>query len=94
MTVPQDASVIAVWFVAGMTRLVFFHKLAEHRIDASHATMLSPINPTARALRFDPANYDPQGRRLLPWYRAVSTAYWIIAGGAVLLSLYQHWLRP
>ena len=90
MTVGQDTGLIALWFVAGMTRIVFFYKLAEHRIDNAGSAMMSPISRDARALRFDAANYDARGRRLLPWYRVVSTSYWVIAIGAVALSILQR----
>jgi hypothetical protein len=90
MTVKQELTLVAVWFVAGMTRGVFFHKLAEHRIDKGGPATLSPINRNARALRLDAANYDPRGRRLLPWYRVVSTTYWLIVVVVVGLSIYQR----
>jgi hypothetical protein len=64
-----------------MARIVFTSKLAEHRIDHPDAGKAMAYNRAARAERLDEANYDPRGRRLLPWYRVVNTTYWVLAGG-------------
>jgi hypothetical protein len=72
---------VGTWFVLGMSRIVFTSKLAEHRIDNPDPGAAMASNREARAERLKEANYDLRGRRLLPWYRAVNTAYWVLAAG-------------
>jgi hypothetical protein len=79
--------IVPTWFVFGMSRIVLTSKLAEHRIDNPDPGKALAINAEARAARLDAANYDPRGRRLLPWYRAVNTTYWIVAVGGVLWAV-------
>lgn len=54
-------------------------KLAEHRIDDPDPGTAMAVNLDAASERLDAANYDPMGRRLLPWYRAVNITYWVLA---------------
>lgn len=70
---------IAAWFVFGQARIVLTSKLAEHRIDRPGLAKALAFNREAARARRDAANYDPLGRRLLPWYRAVNTTYWVAA---------------
>ena len=83
MTPALDLGLVAAWFLAGMARIVVTSKLAEHRIDNPPPGRAMAIDREARAERLDEANYDPPGRRLLPWYRLVNTTYWTIAVGGV-----------
>jgi hypothetical protein len=72
-----------------MSRIVLTSKLAEHRIDNPDPGQALAINAQARAERLDTANYDPRGRRLLPWYRVINTTYWVVAAGGCLWALLQ-----
>lgn len=81
MTSPLSLLLVSAWFVMGMTRIVVTSRLAEHRIDDPPPGQAMAINRAARAARLDQTNYDPRGRRLLPWYRVVNTAYWVLAAG-------------
>jgi hypothetical protein len=81
MTPTVGLVLVAAWFVLGMTRIVFTSKLAEHRIDNPDPGKALANNRKARAERLNEANYDPRGRRLLPWYRVVNTTYWALAAG-------------
>ena len=87
MTAAPILGLVATWFVLGMARIVFTSKLAEHRIDDPDPAQALSANPEAAARRIDAANYDASGRRLLPWYRVVSTTYWIVAIGGVLWAV-------
>ena len=78
---------IAAWFVFGMARIVLTSKMVEHRIDHPDPSKAMSIGAEARAKRLDAGNYDPQGRRLLPWYRAVNTTYWCLAVGGCLWAV-------
>jgi len=79
MTPTHTLGLVAAWFVFGMARIVFTSKLAEHRIDDPGPGRAMAVNLEAAAERLDAANYDPLGRRLLPWYRAVAITYWVLA---------------
>ena len=81
MLPPSSLGLVAAWFVAGMARMAFTSKMVEHRIDNPDPATAMSITPSARSRRLDLANYDPRGRRLLPWYRAVNVAYWTLAAG-------------
>ena len=81
MTAAPILGLVATWFVLGMARIVFTSKLAEHRIDDPDPTQALSANPEAAARRIDAANYDASGRRLLPWYLAVTRAYWLLVAG-------------
>jgi hypothetical protein len=70
-----------------MARIVFTSKLAEHRIDNPDPSQALAINRNARSARLNAANYDPLGRRLLPWYRSVSMTYWIVAVGGCIWAV-------
>ena len=87
MTPTHGLCIVAAWFIFGMARLVFTSKLAEHRIDNPDPGQALAINRGARTARLNAANYDPLGRRLLPWYRSVSTTYWIVAVGGCLWAV-------
>lgn len=82
MTPASGLGLVAAWFVAGMTRIVFTSALAEHRLDNPDPVKALASNRAASAARLDAANYDLRGRRLLPWYRVVNTTYWVLAAGA------------
>lgn len=78
---------VAAWFLFGMARIVFTSKLAEHRIDNPDPAAALASNRAAASARRNAANYDPGGRRLLPWYRAVNTIYWTLAAGGCLWAI-------
>ena len=75
-------SFVAAWFCFGMARIVFTSTLVEHRIDQPDPVKAIAFTWQAAAERIDTANYDSQGRRLLPWYRVVTTTYWMLVGSA------------
>jgi hypothetical protein len=81
MTSTNSLALVAAWFVFGMARIVLTSKLAEHRIDDPDPGRALAVNFAAARERSNAANYDPQGRRVLPWYRVVNTTYWILAAG-------------
>jgi hypothetical protein len=81
MTSTRTLGLVAAWFVFGMARIVFTSKLAEHRIDNPDPGKAMAFNRDAASERLNAANYDPMGRRLLPWYRTVNTTYWVLAAG-------------
>lgn len=87
MTPTIGLGLVAAWFVLGMARIVFTSKLAEHRIDNPDPGKAMASSREARAERRKETNYDPRGRRLLPWYRTVNTAYWIVAAGGCCWAL-------
>lgn len=87
MTRTHGLGIVAAWFIFGMARIVFTSKLAEHRIDNPDPGQALAINRDARSARLNAANYDPLGRRLLPWYRSVSTTYWIVAVGGCIWAV-------
>ena len=89
MTPTHTLGLVAAWFVFGMARIVFTSKLAEHRIDNPDPGEAMAINRVARAKRLNAANYDPRGRRLLPWYRVVNTTYWVLAAGGACWVVLQ-----
>ena len=81
MTPTGTLGLVAAWFIFGMARIVFTSKLAEHRIDNPDPGKAMAVNLDAASQRLNAANYDPLGRRLLPWYRAVNITYWALAAG-------------
>jgi len=81
MTSTYTLGLVAAWVVFGMARIVFTSKLAEHRIDNPDPGKAMAINLDAASERLNAANYDPLGRRLLPWYRGVNITYWFVAVG-------------
>jgi hypothetical protein len=70
--------VIAAWFVLGMARIVFTSRMVELRIDNPDPSEAMAFTWQAAKRRVNAANYDPQGQRVLPWYRAVITTCWIV----------------
>ena len=49
---------VAAWFVAGMARIVFTSRLAEHRIDNPDPGKAMAVNLDAAAERRKAANYE------------------------------------
>jgi hypothetical protein len=72
---------VGAWFLFGMARMVFTSKMVEHRIDHPDPSRAMAFTFAAAKERVNVANYDPRGQRLLPWYRVVTTTYWMLAGG-------------
>lgn len=89
MTASPNLGIVAAWFVAGMARIVFTSKLAEHRIDKPDPVSALAANRKSSAARHDLSNYDRDGQRLLPWYRAVNITYWLIAAGTCWWGAYS-----
>jgi hypothetical protein len=83
MVAAPTLGIVAAWFTFGMARIVLTSALAEHRIDHPDPGQALAMNRKAAAARRNAANYDPPGRRLLPWYRAINATYWVIAAGAL-----------
>ena len=73
---------LAAWFLFGMARMVFTLTMVEHRVD--HPDWIKAIGFTREAAkaRVTAANYNARGKRLLPWYRAVGTTYWLLVAVA------------
>ena len=74
---------IATWFLFGMARIVFTSRMVELRIDHPDPSEAIAFTRKAAAARVDAANYGLKGQRLLPWYRAVSTTYWLVVACAI-----------
>ena len=89
MTPTYTLGLVAAWFIFGMARIVFTSKLAEHRTDNPDPGKAMTLNREAASERLDAANYNPLGRRLLPWYRAVNITYWILAPSGCLWAVTQ-----
>lgn len=78
MTTSQTLVLLALWFVLGQARIVFGSKMVEHRSDGADPSEALAFTRVAAAARREPVNYDVRGRRLLPWYLAVTRAYWLL----------------
>jgi hypothetical protein len=74
--------VVATWFIFGMARMVFTSRMVELRTDHPDPSEAMAFTWKAARQRVNAANYDSQGQRLLPWYRAVTTTYWIVVASA------------
>lgn len=73
----------AVWFFFGMSRIVFTSAMVEHRIDHPDPVKAIAFTWAAAKQRVNPMNYGSRGRQLLPFYRAVTTTYWMLVAGVV-----------
>ena len=89
MTSPYTLGLVAAWFVLGQARIVFTSKMVEHRIDNPDPSQALAFTRAAAAARQDAANYDAQGRRLLPWYLTVTRAYWLLVAGICCWAIYH-----
>lgn len=67
---------VATWFLFAMARMVFVSRMVELRIDHPDPSQAMAFTWAAAKQRVNSANYDARGRRLLPWYRAVTASYW------------------
>ncbi len=63
--------------------MVFTSAMVEHRIDHPDPVKAIAFTWTAAKQRVNPANYRTRGLRLLPWYRAVTTTYWMLVADVV-----------
>lgn len=82
-------ALVAAWFVLGQARMVLTSKLVEHRIDRPDPSQAMAFTRAAAAARRRAANYDAQGRRLLPWYLAVANTYWALVTGVCCWAIYH-----
>jgi hypothetical protein len=73
---------VAAWFLFGMARIVFGSRMVELRIDHPDPSQAIAFTWGAAKQRVNSANYDARGQRLLPWYRAVTTTYWVLVAVA------------
>jgi len=89
MTSTYILGFVAAWFVLGQTRIVLTSKMVEHRIDNPDPSQALAFTRVAAAARRDAANYDAQGRRLLPWYLTVTRAYWVLVTGICGWAIYH-----
>lgn len=89
MTTPHSLALVAAWFILGQARIVFGSKMVEHRIDRPDPSRAMAFTRAAAAARRDAANYDAQGRRLLPWYVTVTRAYWALVASIACWTLYH-----
>src|SRR4051794_24274222 len=89
MTSTTTLGLLAAWFVLGQARIVFSSKMVEHRIDHPDPSRALAFTRAAAAARRDAANYDVQGRRLLPWYLTVSLSYWLLVAGICSWAISQ-----
>ena len=80
---------VAAWFLFGMARMVFTSRMVELRIDYPDPSKAMAFTWKAAKQRVNAANYDSRGQRLLPWYRAVTTTYWIVVAFACGWGLYS-----
>lgn len=78
----QTLGFVAAWFLLSMTRIVFTTTMVERRIDNPDPSQAIAFTWAAAKQRVNAANYDVRGQRLLPWYRAVTTTYWVLVAGA------------
>ena len=81
MTSTHTLGLLGAWFVLGQARIVFSSKMVEHRVDNPDPSQALAFTRAAAAARRDAANYDARGRRLLPWYLTVTSAYWALVAG-------------
>ena len=89
MTSTYTLGFVAAWFVLGQARIVFTSKMVEHRIDNPDPSQALAFTRAAAAARRNAANYDAQGRRLLPWYLTVARAYWALVTGIFCWAIYH-----
>ena len=89
MTSTSTLGIVAAWFVLGQARIVFGSKMVEHRIDGADPSRALAFTRAAAAARRDPANYDAQGRRLLPWYLIVTGGYWALVAGICCWAVFH-----
>ena len=89
MTSISTLWLVAAWFILGQARIVFTSKMVEHRIDAPDPSQAVAFTRAAAAARRDAANYNTQGRRLLPWYLTVTRSYWALVGGICGWAIYH-----
>ena len=89
MTSTYTLGAVAAWFVLGQARIVFTSKMVEHRIDKPDPSRAMAFTRAAAAARRDAANYDAQGRRLLPWYLMVTRTYWLLVIGICCWAIYH-----
>lgn len=89
MTSPYTLGFVAAWFVLGQARIVLTSKMVEHRIDNPDPSQALAFTRAAAAARRDVANYDAQGRRLLPWYLTVTRTYWALVAGIGCWAIYH-----
>jgi len=81
---------VAAWFVLGQARIVFSSKMVEHRTDHPDPGRALAFTPAAAAARRNAANYDGQGRRLLPWYLTVTWSYWAVVAFICGWAIYHN----
>jgi len=89
MTTTYTLGLVAAWFVLGQARIVFTSKMAEHRIDLADSSQALAFTRAAAAARRNAANYDAQGRRLLPWYLTVTCSYWVLVAGICCWAIFH-----
>ena len=89
MTSTSTLGFVAAWFLLGQARIVFTSKMAEHRIDIVDTSQALAFTRAEAAGRRNAANYDAQGRRLLPWYLTVTRAYWLLVTGIGCWAIYH-----
>ena len=89
MTSSSTLGLVAAWFVLGQARIVLSSKMVEHRIDNPDPSQALAFTRAAAAARRDAANYNAQGRRLLPWYLTVTRTYWALVAGICCWAIYH-----
>lgn len=89
MTSTATLGFVAAWFVLGQARIVLTSKMVEHRIDDPDPSQALAFTRVAAAARRDVGNYNAQGRRLLPWYLAVTRSYWALVAGIGCWAIYH-----
>ena len=90
MTLPQTLGALAAWFVLGQARIVFGSRdgRAPHRRRGPESG--AAFTRAAAGARSEAANYDVQGRRLLPWYLTVTRAYWLLVAAICCWAIYER----
>ena len=89
MTSTYTLGFVAAWFVLGQARIVLTSKMVEHRIDNPDPSQAQAFTRAAAAARRNAANYDTQGRRLLPWYLTVTRTYRVLVTGICCWAISQ-----
>ena len=73
----------------GQARIVLTSKMVEYRIDNPDPSQALAFTRAAAAARQNAANYDAQGRRLLPWYLTVTRTYWVLVAVICCWAIYH-----
>lgn len=77
------------WFVLGQARMVLTSRMVEYRIDDPDPSQAMAFTRVAAVARRNAANYNAQGRHLLPWYLTVTRCYWLVVAVICCWAIYH-----